>query len=360
MTVRFNRRTFNTLLGSTLGAGLAAGTLPRRAAAAGEITVLNWKGYGTDEAFALEAFTAATGIAVRHDYFNSEPEMLTKLRTNPGAYDVVLVNSARTAQAQAEGLIEAIDYAAVPNAADVPDAIRSHANLYLDGTPYGVPWLWGMSSLTVREGVVEGADSWAIMTDPAYEGRLCLFDDSVTAVAIGALLTGQDINDPQDLAAIGEVLKSMKPNLKLLWSSEDEWNRAFAAGSFDISVYWSGAAVRAIQEFDLPVEFVVPKEGAIGWLDILAVPVSSTAKDEALAFIDYMIDPDFYVTWATTAGAPASANAIAMEGLPPGDLNAEVHKAEYFSELQMMADLPDDRRQAFVDLWEEVKAHYAA
>ena len=24
-----------------------------------------------------------------HDYYNSEPEMITKLRTNPGGYDVV-------------------------------------------------------------------------------------------------------------------------------------------------------------------------------------------------------------------------------------------------------------------------------
>ncbi len=99
MTVHLSRRTFNALLGSTLGAGLVALAAPRRSAAAtSEITVLNWKGYGTDEAFALKDFAAATGITVKHDYFSSEAEMLTKLRTNPGAYDVVLINSARTQQ----------------------------------------------------------------------------------------------------------------------------------------------------------------------------------------------------------------------------------------------------------------------
>ena len=54
-----------------------------------EIRVLNWQGYGTDEAWALEMFNEHTGIGVVHDYFNSEQEMLTKLRTNPGVYDVV-------------------------------------------------------------------------------------------------------------------------------------------------------------------------------------------------------------------------------------------------------------------------------
>ncbi|MGH6873938.1 MAG: spermidine/putrescine ABC transporter substrate-binding protein, partial [Aestuariivirgaceae bacterium] len=54
-----------------------------------ELRVLNWQGYGTDEKWALEQFQQQTGIKVVHDYFNSEQEMLTKLRTSPGTYDVV-------------------------------------------------------------------------------------------------------------------------------------------------------------------------------------------------------------------------------------------------------------------------------
>jgi len=72
-----------------------------------------------------------------------------------------------------------------------------------------------------------------------------------------------------------------------------------------------------------------------------------------------MIDPKFYVTWATQAGAPASANAAAMAALPADDLNRQIHKSEYLSKLQFMSALPDDRRQAFNDVWEEVKAFFA-
>src|SRR5687767_3705687 len=84
-----------------LGAAIAAAAVPLAgpAAAQGTVNVLNWQGYGTDERFALEAFKAKTGLEVVHDYFNSEQEMLTKLRTNPGAYDVVLINGAFTEQA---------------------------------------------------------------------------------------------------------------------------------------------------------------------------------------------------------------------------------------------------------------------
>ena len=353
MTYRITRRHF-----TALGAAAVAGLWARPGSAqAKEITVLNWKGYGTDEAFALKAFAEQTGITVKHDYFNSEPEMLTKLRTNPGAYDVVLINSARTQQAQAEGLIDPVDLATIANAKDLASALKDHANLKADGKTYGLAWLWGMNSLAVRQGI--SADSWTIFSDPKYAGKLALFDDAVTSVGIGALLTGQDANDPKDLAKITEVLKAMKPNVKLMWSSEDEWNKAFAASSFDISVYWSGAAVRSIRQHKLPVEFIVPKEGAIGWLDSLAVPTSSTKKEDALKFLNYMIDPTFYLTWAKEAGAPASANEGAMNKLPADDLNRQIHKADYLPKLTFMAALPDDRRQSFNDLWEEVKAFYA-
>ena len=359
MNSTWTRRRITGALGAT--AATAALGLPARPAraAAKTITVLNWQGYGTDEAFGLKAFAAATGIEVRHDYFNSEPEMLTKLRTNPGAYDVVLVNSARDAQAQADGLIDPVDLSKLPNAAGIADAFKTNRNILIDGKTYGVPWVWGMNALAVRKGKAGGIDSYAVFENPAYANRGALFDDAVTEVAVGALLTGQDINDPADLKTVTATLKSFKKDVKLTWSSEDEWNRAFAGGAFDVSVFWSGAIARAVNLHHQPVEFLIPKEGAIGWLDNLCIPSSSGKKDAGLAFINYMIDPGFYAQWAKT-GAPASASNAAMARLPADDLTKQIHDPALLKTLQFMGALPEERRQAFNDLWEEVKAYYAA
>ncbi len=181
----------------------------------------------------------------------------------------------------------------------------------------------------------------------------------MTAVAIGAFMTGQNMNDPKDLKRVGDWLKALKPNVKTIWTSEDQWNKAFSAGEFDLSIYWSGASVRSKRNFKLPVEFVVPKEGAVGWLDTLAIPTTSENKENALAFINYMIDPDFYFEWATKVGAPASANSAAMDKLPADDLNRKVHDPRYLETMTIMAPQPDERREAFSNLWQEVKASYA-
>lgn len=348
-------------LGLIGGGALAASTVlrPRAASAATRITVLNWQGYGTDEKWALKDFKKQTGIEVVHDYFSSEPEMLTKLRTNHGIYDVVLINSARDKQAVDDGLIIPMDVSKIPNFKDLTPELKDHANLVHDGKTWGCAWVWGMNALAIREGM-ERPDSYAALWDPKYKGRVALLDSPVTEVGVGALATGQDMNNPKDLDKVKEVLKKIKPNLKMLWSSEDQWNKSFVAKDFDLSVYWSGSAVRSKVNSNIPVEFVVPKEGAIGWLDSLSIPSTSTNQDAAYKFINYMIDPEFYYTWATTVGAPASANAAAMDKLPEDSLTRQVHKQEYIKTMSVMSALPDDRRQAFNNLWQEMKAFYAS
>ena len=356
---QWNRRRFVGVLGAGLSsAALMTWSGKPRAAEGKTITVLNWQGYGTDLPAGLSDFKAATGIDVKHDYYNSEPEMLTKVRTNPGAYDVVLVNSARDAQAEADGLIDPIDLAKVPNAAGLAPAFKTNPNILIDGKTYGVPWVWGMNALAVRTGKGLTVDSYAVFDEPRLAGRGALFDDAVTEIAIAALMTGQDINAPADMKRIADTLKGFKKDVKLIWSSEDEWNKAFAADAFDVSVFWSGAVTRAVNLHHQPVTFVIPKEGAVGWLDNLCIPASSTKKDAGLQFINHMIDPRFYAEWAKS-GAPASTNNAAMDALLEGDLNKQIHKPEYLAKLQFMGALPDERRQAFNDLWEEVKAYYA-
>jgi hypothetical protein len=167
------------------------------------------------------------------------------------------------------------------------------------------------------------------------------------AIAIGALLTG-----PGHQRAEGHGRRRRQAEgaqartCKLLWSSEDQWNKAFAAKRIRSSR--SSGRARPCgrkRNFKLAVDFIVPKEGGIGWLDGLSIPATSTKKDAALAFINYMIDPASMIDWATNVGAPASANAAAMAALPADDLNKQIHKAEYLkSKLQCMSPLSDDQR----------------
>lgn len=345
-----NRR---IMLGA-ISAALLSGTAGV-ASAAGEIRVLNWQGYGTDEAFAIEAFEKKTGVKVVHDYFTSEQEMLTKLRTNPGAYDVVLVNSAFTGQAKAEGLIARIDTADMPNVKDLAPSMGQNPDLVVDGEVFGVAWTWGATGLAVNTDKVNPPPtSLAILWDTQYAGKVSIRDDGVEAVQFAALALGQDMNDIKDLEAVKAKLKALMPQIKTFWSSENDWNQFFSAGDFTVSTFWSGGAGRSLSN-GLPVAFVVPEEGAVGWLDSLAIPAASRNQDAARAFINWMIDPEFYVQWAAK-GAPSSANAKANEALPDTDFNKSAFAdPAVVARVKFMKPLPDETRKVYTELWQDVK-----
>ena len=335
---------------------LATACLAAGAVQADEIRVLNWQGYGTDLGWAVEAFAEATGHSVVHEYFNSEQEMLTKLRTNPGAYDVVMINAAFTPQAREEGLIAPIDTGQIGNYADLAPEFAQSASLTHEGAVYGVPWTWGLTSFAVNTNAFETMpDSLEVFWDPAHEGRVSIRDDALESVQFAALATGQNINDIQDLDAVEAKLASLMPQIRTFWSSENDWNQYMAAGELDLATYWSGSAARSAA-MGLPVQFVVPKEGAIGWLDGLSVPATSEKKEAAHAFIDWMIAPDFYVKW-NEEGAPASANTAAAAALPEDAFNRTVlGDPEVVARVQFQDPVTDELREKYLALWQGLKA----
>jgi spermidine/putrescine transport system substrate-binding protein len=338
---------------------LAAGTaiVLSASAMAAEVRVLNWKGYGTDEPWAIKAFETATGHTVVNDYFNSEQEMLTKLRTNPGTYDVVMINVAFTGQALSESLIQPIDLSKIPNAADITPDMANSPILNVDGKTYGVPWVWGLTSIAVNDTAFPTPpDSIAVMWDPALKGRVTIRDDALEAIQFGAIATGQNINEIKDLEAIKAKLAELMPQIRTFWSAENDWNQMAASGQIDVGTYWSGSASRAKTAFNLPVSFVVPKEGAVGWLDTFAVPAGAKNPDGAHAFINWMIDPAFYVEWDTKVGAPVSANAKALAGLPDTAFNrAVMGDPVVASRIQFQAPVSDADREAYLAIWQELK-----
>ena len=323
---------------------------------ADEIRVLNWQGYGTDLDWAVAEFAEATGHSVVHEYFNSEQEMLTKLRTNPGAYDVVLVNAAFTPQAQGEGLIGPIDGSKIPNLADVPENLTENQDLNAGGALHGVPWTWGLTSFAVNtDDFSETPVSIEVFWDDSYAGKVSIRDDALEAVQFAAIATGQNINDISDLGAVEEKLAALMPQIKTYWGSENDWNQFMAAGDLSVATFWSGSASRSMSA-GLPVQFVVPQEGAIGWLDGLSIPSSSTKQNAAHAFINWMIDPDFYVRWADE-GAPASANAKAAAALPDDAFNKRIlGDPEVVARVQFQRPVSDENREKYLELWQGLKA----
>lgn len=343
--------------------GLAVATVVASSpmtALAQEIHVMNWKGWGTDEAEAVAEFEKMTGFKVVHDYITSYPEVFTKLRTNPGTYDVVVLNAAFVGQAQEEGLLDTIDASKLENYDKVFPEMRESPQMKMEGNVYAVPWIWGATSVTYNTKVFpEAPSSLSVLWDPKYADRVCWRDNPEDSVRFAALALGQNPDKPEDLDAITEKLKSLKPQIKAFWKSEDEWRKLVSANECDLTIFWTSSANKAIKD-GFPVAYFVADEGAIAFRDGLVIPADSSNRDAAHKFIDYMISRGFYQLWVEKGGAPISANAEAVNDLPDSSPTRKMlSDPETVGRINFKGPLSEEQRQAYLDLWQETKAHFA-
>ena len=62
----------------------------------------------------------------------------------------------------------------------------------IDGRQYQIPWDWGTSSVIYRPDKVEPTeDSWSLLIDERYKGRVTFYDDGVEAVKVAGLIDGR-------------------------------------------------------------------------------------------------------------------------------------------------------------------------
>ncbi len=288
--------------------GLAAGLGLAGPAAAQEkvVNVYNWSDY-IDEQI-LKDFTAETGIKVNYDVYDSNDILETKLLAGKSGYDVVVPTAYFLARQIKAGVFEKLDKSKLPNEVHMWDEIQKRVAAYDPGNDYSVTYMWGTTGVgynpaKVKErlGDVE-VDSWSLVFDPANAEKLkgCgiqMLDapDDIIPAALNYL--GRDPNgrSKEDFAAAAELLKKVRPYVQKFNSSE--YVNALANGDICVAVGYSGDVFQSQARAEeakngVDVAYMIPKEGAAMWFDQLAIPADAPHKDEAYAFINYLMKPD--------------------------------------------------------------------
>ncbi len=320
------------------------------------LTVVNWKDYGSDGQEVLDHFAQEYDCKIVHVYMASEEELLTKLRTGGiGEFDVVLPNASILPLAIKERLIQPIDTSKLESFPSLFDRFKHLEENMENGQLYAVPWVWGSTSIAYNTDMIkEPVDSINILWDPKYAGDIAFRDDYNDVVMAAAIALGQDPNAPSDLDAIKAKLIEQKPLNRTYWKTGDEFSKLFANKQIAVGMMWSGQAA-AMKLNGEPIEYVIPKEGAIGWVDNWAVVKDAPNKDMAYKFIDYMIGYEFQKAWVTSGG-PAPVNQDVANDLDPQFVKDNNLGEEAIAKLYFMAYRDSETKKNWNELWQEVKA----
>jgi spermidine/putrescine-binding protein len=326
------------------------------------LTVASWQNYGADDAATIKMFEDMTGATIKNVYFTSEDDLLQMLRQGGvGKIDVVLPNLEYVMPGAQQSLFQPIDTAKVASWAALEPRFANDPSIRLDGHVYAVPWVQGATSLAVNPDAVKTTPtSWSVLWDPANKGKVGFFDDPTTAVMTAALYTGEDPQNP-DLAKIRSSLLDLKKNVKLFWSSGDDWNKAYLSGEITMGNLWSGLA-GTLKTNGHALDFILPADGTVVWGDTWAIVQNTPHLDLAYAWVNFLTSPAYFTQWITKPGPnqelAVPVNADAVKALPQAaaDKLMAGPLLSYTGKVALQTGISPQALKKWTQLWEDVKA----
>jgi putrescine transport system substrate-binding protein len=274
------------------------------------LNLYNWSDYRAEDT--LTNFTKETGIKVVEANYDSNEMLEGKLVAGHSGYDVV-VPSGFFLQHQIPpmsptSLYMKLDKSKLPNLKNMDPAIMKATEAFDPGNQYAVDYMWGTTALgfnvdKVKAALGDGAptDSWDLLFKPENAAKLkdcgiTVLDapSEVVAIALNYLGLNPNSEKQEDLDKAEKLLDSIKPYIRKFDSSG--YIDDLANGDACLSIGYSGDVYIAKSRAEdakngVKVQYVIPKEGTIEWFDMLAIPADAPHPENALKFINYIMEP---------------------------------------------------------------------
>jgi spermidine/putrescine transport system substrate-binding protein len=353
----FSRRAFLGTMGFAAAAGFAAAcgsSGSKSSPAATEAKVLNfynWTDYIADDT--IPNFQKETGIKVTYDNYSSNDELLAKMRTGKTGFDLIVPTDATLVKMIHADLVQPIDLSLIPNVKNLDERFRTAA--YDPGNKYSIPWQWGTTGIGFDKTKVGGTvTDWDAFDLPAVKGKSSFLDEARDAFAMALFAQGHDPNtlDDGELDDAMNYLIDLKKKVK---SIDSDYQDPLKSGELILCQAYSGD-VFTIQGDNENVDYVIPKSGALSWVDNMAIPKDAPHPKNAMAFMNYILEPKVgaaltnYVNYGSPnkAAEPYINKEITSNPLiyPPADVLAK---------LPFQKDLGEDELK-YADRWDKVKS----
>jgi len=328
-------------------AALATPFISRQSRAASDFRILTWEGYTEPEW--VKPFEEKHGVKTSIVYAGSVDEMFAKMQGSQGTdFDIVAFDTSAFARYMNASLIKPLDLSKIPNAANLLPAFKSVAPLMHGSEQFGIPFAWGSLPLVYDKTAFPTApDSWSVMWDPENAQKIIALDDANNSIVLAAIVLG--IKDPFHLtdAQFDQVKQKLIEQKRLLltyYAGFDDGVAIFAQSGIKAMFSMGEPQVPGLKAKGVDAAFVIPKEGAIGWLDCWTISAGTKDVDLAHAWIDACLDKKVgaYLSDKKSYGNTTDEEANTRNGFTYADKLVWLQTPENF-----------EKRVA---VWNEVKA----
>lgn len=291
----------------------------------GRLDLVAWAGYVEDgttdpQADWVTPFEDDTGCQVSLTIGNTSDEMVELVES--GRYDGVSASGDASLRLIYGGDVAPVNTALIPHYETISPFLKDQPWNSVNGQMYGIPHGWGANLLMYNVDVVRDApSSWSAVFDDAdrYRGRVTAYDSPIY-IADAALYLSKTrpelgISDPYSLTtaqldAATELLTEQRRSIGRYWSDYTAEVQAFEEGTSVIGTAWQVIANVIGANNRVPVNTVLPKEGATGWSDTWMVAAKAAHPNCMYRWMDWITSPQINAQVAEYFGeAPAQAQA---------------------------------------------------
>ena len=264
---------------------LVAFALALPAQAQDKLVVSIWGGSWRDlvAATAAKKFTQETGVPVEF-ITGGTIDRLNKAKLSKGSpeSDLTFTTSHVGWLYANDDLYEKLDLSKVPNAKNLVEQAKI--------SPFHIGTWAYVYTIGYRPDLMKGLafQSWADLWKPEMKGKLAAPDfDPSHIIVVSAILSGGDAATWQKGQA---KLKELKPSFKAFYTNDANSQQLIANGETPVQVILSMNAHYMAGE-GVPIQLVIPKEGAVLGIDTIAIMKDSKKTELAYKFINALLDP---------------------------------------------------------------------
>lgn len=255
------------------------------------LLVFSWADYIDPEL--VSKFEQQSGVEVEIAHFNSDDERNTVLSEGDGqGIDLVMMSGESLKLFSEQNIFAKPTPENIPNLEHIEPKWRDA----FDGArDYGVPYFWGTLGIAYRKDLYPaGLSTWKEFFDPPPElhGKISLIKSSrdLYGMALKSLGHSINTNDPELLREAHAVLNKQKPHVKTYDYLAHSEKSGLVQGQILAAMMYNGDALMQ-QEHNENIEFVIPDEGTNLWVDYFVILRSSTRKQLAEQFLNFLNEP---------------------------------------------------------------------
>jgi spermidine/putrescine transport system substrate-binding protein len=324
---------------------------------------------GYDEPEFLSPIEHAIDVKVVVDTYVSGEEMYTKfVQSPPHTYDVVVLDAEYGKKLFEQHRIAPLE----PSLWKYQDSFRKFQN----GDParsgeavYAVPARWGALGLVFNSRKIDPArvKTYKVLYDEDLKGHIGIFDWYLPNMGVLSLALGnaEPYNiDSDHLAAVQDALQRLRPQISSIQPSPGQVLASLRSGSIYVAPGIGEWAAAALASEGLPIDWIVPNEGGVMWVEAFSVAADSDHLELARAFVAEAMKPSNLALLATRKAYFSQVSRTSAYAFIP-DQAKNVLKANDLDGLKALADglkfryLPGPKtsEQDWLSVWTKFKTY---